>query len=546
MKTTFFTSLLMSVILLAGCTESSNHAAREEADSTAAAGEEISEAMRRNMFGHHLTRGVTVKSPDLADDMVLFVKPNSGSVYLINRDGQMVHEWKSRYNVMGAYLQDDGSIFVNAMDPDRPVFYGGGAAGRIQHLDWDSRLLWDFEYATREYLHHHDFAVMPNGNVLAIAWEAKSMEEALEAGRKPEFAAPAGMWPDKIVEIKPTGKDEGEIVWEWHMWDHLIQDHDPSKSNYGNVADHPELLDINAMAEEVELIHPDSVEIQRDSLEMRKARGEANVNAELYTGYCDVYHLNAINYNPELDQIVVSSPEIGEIFVIDHSTTKEEASSHRGGKSGMGGDLLYRWGNPANYQRGDSTDRKIFYQHDVRWVEKGKQGEGHITLYNNNIPGGPDSAHYSAIYELETPLQANGTYQVSDNEPFGPEEPYWVYVAPDTVSFWGSFISGAHRTEYGTTFINEGPKGRFFEVTSDGEVVWEFLNPFRGNATRLNGDPVRPMPMTYSQFRATLIPKGHPALQNKDLSPLKKQPKPFRLPPPPSEDKKDSLISQSN
>ena len=51
--------------------------------------------------------------------------------------------------------------------------------------------------------------------------------------------------PDSLVEIKPTGKTTGEVVWEWHLWDHLVQDHDSTKANFGVVADHPELVDAN-------------------------------------------------------------------------------------------------------------------------------------------------------------------------------------------------------------------------------------------------------------------------------------------------------------
>ena len=51
--------------------------------------------------------------------------------------------------------------------------------------------------------------------------------------------------PDCLVEIKPTGKKTGEVVWEWRSWDHLIQDRDKTKPNYGNVSEHPELFDVN-------------------------------------------------------------------------------------------------------------------------------------------------------------------------------------------------------------------------------------------------------------------------------------------------------------
>src|SRR6478672_2764805 len=159
----------------------------------------------RNMFGLGIPRGLTLSTNGLANGYILFSVPNSASAYLINRKGEVVHEWKGNYGgmVSSPYLQNDGSIIQNAPDPDFPVFAGGGEFGRIEKITWDSKVVWDFEYATEQYLHHHDFAVMPNGHILAIAWEAKTPEEVLAAGRKPELIPKAGLWPDKIVEIEP-------------------------------------------------------------------------------------------------------------------------------------------------------------------------------------------------------------------------------------------------------------------------------------------------------------------------------------------------------
>ena len=510
-----------------GCTQESTETADVE-ESAPPSGD-------RNMFGLYIPRGLTKTSDDLTPGYVMFAVPNSSSMYLVDREGQVVHQWKGKFEqvvygeVSGAYLNSDGSIVQESSDIDFPVFAGGGEAGRLQRISWEGKILWDFEMANEQHHIHHDMAVMPNGNVLAIAWEAKTMEEVIEAGRNPEQTPKAGLWPDKIVEIKPDGKRGGEIVWEWHMWDHLIQDYDKTKDNYGNPSAHPELLDIN-------MGRPLPKPITQEKMDSLHASGEAWRNETVDNRGSDIYHVNAVNYNAELDQIAFSSPNLSEIFIIDHSTTTEEAASHSGGKSGGGGDFLYRWGNPENYQRGDSTDRRLYHQHDVRWVESGKPGAGNLTIFNNAVPLIPDSLDYTAIYEITPPMDDNGHYLIEDDNAFGPEGTTWEYVAPDTLSFYASFISGAHRMQNGNTFINEGPRGRFFEVTPEREIVWEYLNQYRGEIRKPNGDPNNAIPFAYWGFRSTFIAADHPGLAGRELQPLDPQPEVFTLPPP---DKKD-------
>ena len=155
----------------------------------------------RNMFGHNIPRGLTKTSENLAKGYVMFKVTNSSSVYLVNREGKVVHEWKGNYEMHTPYLNNDGSLYLQAVDPDFPVFEGGGQTGRLQKISWDSEILWDFEYANEDHLAHHDIAVLPNGNVLTIAWEAKTAEDVLKAGRKPvkrslfRFTASLGQKP---------------------------------------------------------------------------------------------------------------------------------------------------------------------------------------------------------------------------------------------------------------------------------------------------------------------------------------------------------------
>ncbi|MCB0684948.1 MAG: aryl-sulfate sulfotransferase, partial [Saprospiraceae bacterium] len=422
-----------------------------------------------------------------------------------------------------SYLTDSGTVIRNVLDPDMAFPFFGGNTGRLEEVDWEGNIQWSFEYSTDKALSHHDLALLPNGNILIIALEVKSAPECLAIGRKPGFTPTSGLWADMILEVKPTKPRGGEIVWEWHYWDHLIQDYNAELPNYGNPAGHPELIDINASAEKVEAMNP-------DTLALKKRTGKSNHYATIDNQFSDLCHTNAVYYNESLDQIAISIYKLGEIFILDHSTTPSEARSHHGGKYGKGGDILYRWGNPQNYHMGDSTDRKLFHQHDIRWIASGDPGAGHLLVYNNDLPMGPDSLHYSSIYELEPPVDAQGNYHKAINQPYGPESPIWTYTADDTISFYSSFISGAHRLQNGNTFITAGAAGRMFEVTPTGKIVWEYWTPHRGTISNTNGNQRSGGSHPYLVFRATMISADHPGIKGKTMTALDPQPDIFQVP----------------
>ncbi|MCP4246868.1 MAG: hypothetical protein GY778_07450 [bacterium] len=250
------------------------------------------------------------------------------------------------------------------------------------------------------------------------------------------------MWPTLIVEINPVGVTGGNVVWEWHFWDHLVQDVDPGLANYGVVADHPELLDINF----------------------------GNVGGPQGGG--DWVHVNAIDYNAELDQIVFSSPPMNEFYVIDHSTTTAEAAGHSGGNSGMGGDILYRWGNPQVYGRGSAADQQFFIIHGVNWIDPCLPGAGSFLAFNNgNRPGSAND--YSTVVEIAPPVDEFGNYSLTAGAAFGPAASTWSYG--DSGSFYGGPTQcGAFRLPNGNTLICATNDGYVFEVTTAGQTVWDF------------------------------------------------------------------------
>jgi Arylsulfotransferase (ASST)/PKD domain len=390
----------------------------------------------------NMNRCFSSSSSDPFNGYILFSAEYSTKTYIIDLDGEVVHSWDSKYiQGLPVYLLENGDLLRGCSKMDNTRFVAGGFTGRVEKQDWNGSLLWEFDYSTDQYCLHHDIEPLPNGNILMVAWEYKTPAEAVAVGRNPRTLQNGQLWPDKIIEVEPIGSSGGKIVWEWHVWDHLIQDFDASKQNYGVVADHPELIDINSGGSQ-----------------------------------SDFNHINSIDYNAEFDQILLSAHNQNEVWIIDHSTTTQEAAGHTGGTYGKGGDLLYRWGNPQVYDAGGSKDQQLFSQHDAKWIESGCPGAENILIFNNGM-GRPDG-QYSSVVEIVPPVNTDGSYTFSAGSSYLPKEPIWIYTAANPSDFYSPKVSGAQRLPNGNTLICVGDSGIFFEVTSEKVTVWNYVNPY--------------------------------------------------------------------
>jgi len=466
-----------------------------------------------------LPRGLVRSEPGATPGYVLFNPLLSGTAYLVDNEGRVVHQWRTDYSPGGGMeLLPNGNLLRMARDPEMLGFRAGGTAGILQELAWDGSVVWEFRLSEATRVLHHDIEPLPNGNVLAIGWEVKSAAEARAAGRRADQIPESGLWPDFVIEIEPLRPRGGRIVWEWHVWDHLIQNVDPAAANHGDPAARPERLDLNA---DVNAPHIDPAQ-----LEQLKALGYVPAHATAQDLRADFLHVNAVAYHPRLDQIALSTPSLSEIWIIDHGTTTAEAAGSTGGRAGRGGDFLYRFGNPAAYGR--SGTQHFFAQHDVRWIPDGWEGAGNLMVFNNGMRR-PEGA-WSSVDEWTPPVGADGRYAL-DGGPFGPLALAWQYRAPEP--FFAPFISGAHRLANGNTLVCSGTGGLITEVTRAGEIVWEYRNPFSG-AVR-NADGSMPQPgleeNPFAVFRATRIAADHPALTGRTLAPLEPQPAPFAWKP---------------
>ena len=296
------------------------------------------------------------------DGFNLIYPLNQPNVFLLNNCGEIVHTWAGDPQTRPgntAYLLDDGRL-VRTVRPaavagDR-IWAGGGGA-TVEIVDWDNNIEWSYTVNDSFERLHHDIAVINKNNrltILTLAWEVKELDEVIAAGRDTSVLSQGELWPDFLREIDPA---TNEIVWEWHAWDHLIQDFDSTKNNFGVIADNPGKLDINLDLD-----------------------GQGNA---------DWMHGNALDYDPVNDNILLSVPYFDEAYIIDHTTTTEQAATSFGGLGNRGGDFMFRWGNPANYDQGTEDDQTLFFQHDVAFIDDFVDffdpNFGKISVFNNRV-----------------------------------------------------------------------------------------------------------------------------------------------------------------
>ena len=404
---------------------------------------------------------------EFQDGYTLIAPLTSKNTYLIDMEGYVVKKWVSDYTPNNSvYLLEDGTLLRTEKINSNTVFSGkGGLGGRLAKYNFDGTLIWTWNYSSDDYSQHHDIELMPNGNILVIAWEIKTNQETIDLGKNPEHVNENGVWPEHIVEIETSGTSGGNIVWEWHQWDHMIQDFDPTKMDYGDVSAHPELIDMNFS----------------QSKDM------------------DITHLNGIDYIEEHDLIILSAHHYSEIWIIDHATTTEESASHQGGARGKGGDLVYRWGNPSAHKNGLASDQISFLQHDAVWLDGLPSNGGNLMFFNN----GDDKKEraFSTVDEILLPVDANGDFELIPSSLNNPTSFEWRFEQED---FYSRVISGAQRLKNGNTLICEGRKGLLHEITVDKRTVWKYSLPIQNK----------------NIFRAYRYPKDYAAFTGKSMERL--------------------------
>ena len=385
---------------------------------------------------------------------------------LLDPQGNLVHEWASEHGPEGvhSHLLPDGNLLRQAGIGDYldmrsfPV----AAHGVLEIVAPNGEILWEFTHCIENNVClHHDFAPMPNGNILVTEYNAVPRAELEFHGRTPRPNEREVRWFERILELKPNLEDGStEIVWMWSDLDHMVQDQFPNRPNYGDIRENHDRFDINFPG-----------------------------NAQRH------FHSNGIDYDPERDMIVFSSVNHNEVYIIDHSTTTAEARTGQGGRCGKGGRILFRFGNPAVYGYGDADSQIFGAQHDPHFIKVDDlPGPGDLTVHNNRagtIPGAEAigafglGMSYSSIVELKLPYDDRGCFQLAENGDPYQTEIVWEYIEEPLGAWHGPFAGAATRVPNGNTVVMNSQTKRVFEVTPEGERVLDFQLPETGRPQKL-------------------------------------------------------------
>ncbi len=358
---------------------------------------------------------------------------SQGDAILIDNCGREVHRWDDVSSTYHPKLLSNGNlVYIDVI------------SGGIVERDWDGQIINQVFINDPNKNLIYEMIVLPNGNYLSLAREGWSIQQFNAIGY--DFGVIGN--PTQVDMVVELDRQTGNIVWEWKISDHVIQERDPNQANYGSLKDNPQLLNMDA------------------------------ISIFDWT-FQESFMINGFDYNPSLDQIALSVRKLSEVVIIDHSTTTEEAKGSTGGNQGKGGDVLFRWGNPQNYDRGDEDDRELYLQHNPNWIEHGPH-TGKMIVYDNGLgrPVPTFDDRYSAAKIIDTGVSLTGGYTLSNDQPFLPKEPVVEYSRPETNTvFYSSYTSGAKVLPNGNIFITIGDIEEAMEIDQQGNVLWKYGVP---------------------------------------------------------------------
>ncbi|MES2262407.1 MAG: aryl-sulfate sulfotransferase [Pseudomonadota bacterium] len=386
--------------------------------------------------------GVTRYDPAKAYNSYVVFSGQDKKTHLIDMNGNEVHQWANEG--FPPVLLDPaltggkrGNILLQL--GNQPGVSSGNGLGNksIGELDWQGNVVWQWGATAQQDAYaapqlqtaavpggaakqHHDWRRLPNGNTLVLANLVHSVSG---------FKA-AQVLDDVIYEVTPSGS----IAWKWVASEHLEE--------FGFSADALKLVrgaEPRGGSAAVDYLH---------------------VNNMSVLGPNKWYEQGDKRFHP--DNILIDSREANFIVIIDKQTGK----------------VVWNLGPDYPAIQSSKLPRpvdQIIGLHDAHLIAKGLPGAGNLLVFDNQGEAGyprisPGMFPHSRVLEID-PVS---------------KQVVWEYTAVDSSqtqwSFYSAFISSARRLPNGNTLIDEGMHGRFFQVTPQGGIVWEYVSPYYGSS----------------------------------------------------------------
>ena len=384
---------------------------------------------------------------------------------LVDMNGRLVRVWRDLMNTTRP-LRNGMLLAARGQVPAAP---GRGSHREVLLLDWDGTVQRKFDrnlpIETQDGSYyaaccHHDMELLGQSNVYVGA-PGNGRENLMILTHKRIFdqrISEKELLDERIIEVNA----DGEIIWEWNASEHFDE--------FG----------------------------LSDEAKVSMYREPANDGRDIPG---DWIHLNAINvigpnrhydagdarFHP--DNILCSSRQFNSLFIIEKATGKVV------------------WSIGPDYRENEKSAAigQSIGQHCAHMIPKGLPGEGDILFFDNGSfggysaptavsPNGVDSMrrHYSRVIELDpASMKLKWHY---DRIMFGP----MGRVEMAAHHFFSPYISSVQRLPNGNTLVDQGADGQFIELTPDGNIVWEFINPFKNKRA--------PKGMEFAVYRAWRVP----------------------------------------
>jgi hypothetical protein len=381
--------------------------------------------------------GTTIYDPAHSWNGFTVLSPlGTQAVLVIDMNGNIVKRWDGYNNSAGgpARVLPGGMVIaaVGARPPHQESL-------EIAQRDFAGKVIWQFGHNLQVPMadgttiwalrQHHDWQRedFPAGYYSPGVTPAATGGKMLiltHISRLIPDVADVTLEDDRLIEVAPDGK----IIWEWTAADHIGE------------------LGFSASAR-------DAIRASPGPNAARNGFDWLHVNSATYLGPNHWFDEGDRRFAP--DNVLISSRQASLLAIVARN-----------------GSIVWRLGPDFSQSKEQQAIGQIIGQHHAHFIPKGLPGAGNLLVFDNGGASGYGFTNPIALKGMDALVRPNS--RILEINPVTLEL-VWSYQALG--KFYASNISSTQRLENGDTLITEGPDGRIFEVTRDGKIVWEYINP---------------------------------------------------------------------